>query len=88
MSDNINQPYVKKFEDDKINCLNPITKDNPYLHKFRSVRGKSAKVKIPINNPLTGEFVGSIKPFGNNRANTCSVKRRNKGKISRNIYHN
>jgi len=71
----INTPYIKKFDD--TGFLNPITKEKPYLHKFKSARGKSKKSYIPIHNPATGEFIGKVKPFGNNRINTSVRKNKN-----------
>lgn len=50
-----NKPYVKKYDGNKL--INPISKDKPYLHKFKttaqqkSILKESLKVNIPIPNP-------------------------------------
>ena len=79
----MNQAYQKEYRTEELNedgidyllihtdeILNPITKDNPYLHKHKSVRGKSKRRYRSIHNHLTGEFMYKIKLYGNNRANT------------------
>ena len=44
-----NIPYVKEYDKEKI-LTNPITKEDPYMHKFMSVpRIKRARKKI-VNN--------------------------------------
>lgn len=82
----MNQPYVKQFKTETVTengieytytydeVLNPITKDKPYIHSFASVRGKSEKEYIIIRHHFTGEFLGRMRMYGNNRANTSKRK--------------
>ncbi len=79
----MNKPYIKEYDEKGI-LINLITKDNPYLHRNNSNRGKSMKEYIILRNHITGDYFGKLRAFGNNRANTCSSNRRNKGKHSRN----
>lgn len=44
----MNTPYVKKYNNEGV-CINPITKDKPYLNYFKSNRGNNRKQRI-INN--------------------------------------
>ena len=79
----MNQPYVKQFRTETVvengieyvytytdEILNPITKDKPYMHSFASTRGKSEKEYIIIRHHATGAFIGRMRMYGNNRANT------------------
>ena len=90
-----NIPYVKQFRTEKVTensieyiltytdeLLNPITKDKPYMHNFKSVRGQSLQQYHIIRHHLTGAYIGRLKVHGNNRANTS----KRKGVHSR-IYH-
>lgn len=61
----MNQPYVKVYKDGKL--LNPITKEKPFINKFKSARGKSGPVYVNLNHPLTGKWMGKYKVGGNNR---------------------
>lgn len=62
----MNQPYVKKF-DDNGTLLNPITKDKPYVHQFKSARGKSGPEYVHLHHPTSGKWMGKFKLKGNNR---------------------
>jgi hypothetical protein len=73
-------PYIKQFSPEG-ELQNPITPENPYLHK-PSFSFKRNKYHI-LTHPTTGEFIGRIKLKGNNRRNTCIRK----GKTSRNRMH-
>jgi hypothetical protein len=62
----MNRPYVKEYKDGI--CTNPITKENPYLHRFVSEKRRKEQLKyIAFHHPVTGEFVGKVKVGGNNR---------------------
>lgn len=90
----MNKPYVKEFRKEIINengvdyeytfdeVLNPITKETPHLHKYPSLRGKSLTKYRVLTNPFSGQYMGKIKTYGNNRKNTS--KRKNKN--SRNLF--
>ena len=82
----MNTPYVKQLNKNG-EVINPITKDNPYLHNNpnRSFMKKLTSNKYHIiRDPQTGAFIAfGNKVGGNNRANTSSRK----GKHSRN-YNN
>lgn len=79
----MNKPYVKEYNESG-ELINEITKNQPYLHRFRSMRGMwgqkympdGSKAKVIINKAGQPILVKS----GNNRANTSSKK----GKHSRN----
>jgi len=43
----MNHPYIKQYSDGIL--INPITKSTPYLHKFKSLRGRSKTMRI-VNN--------------------------------------
>ena len=43
-----NTPYVKKYDGTKL--LNPITKENPYLHEYPTVREEESQNKAVVNN--------------------------------------
>ena len=45
----MNKPYVKQY-DSIGNLLNPITKEQPYLHQFDSTLSKRRLLKTPKNN--------------------------------------
>lgn len=63
----INKPYVKRY-DSNGTLLNPITKENPYLHKSASQASVKQQFKyIVVRNQISGEFIGKIKKGGNNR---------------------
>lgn len=69
----MNKPYVKQYNDEGV-LLNPITKNEPYVHQFASSRGKSQKEYIEYFHPLTGRYLGRVRAKGNNRANTSKRK--------------
>lgn len=85
----MNKPYVKQYkkeiklidgieytvETEEIENL--ITKDKPYLHNEKSRKGNSKKLYNIIRNHITGEFMGKMKMFGNNRKNTSKRKNKN-----------
>jgi len=92
----MNQPYVKQYRTETVTengieytytytdeVINPITKDKPYLHNSASVRGKSEHEYIIIRHHLTGAYIGRMKMYGNNRANTS----KRTDKHSRNYYN-
>jgi hypothetical protein len=43
------KPYVKIYDTQGV-CINPITKENPYLHKADSMLLRKKKKKQPKNN--------------------------------------
>jgi len=75
----MNKPYVKQFNEIG-ECINPITAETPYLHRFRSVRGMSKRPYLNFTNGTSmkakyivnkaGQLI--LIPVGNNRANTSS----------------
>lgn len=93
----MNKLYIKEYRTELVEeggieyqytytdeLLNSITKDNPYLHKESSQRGKSGKQYHYLYHPITGKMIGRMKMGGNNRANTSKRKDIN----SRNNYRN
>lgn len=44
----MNKPYVKQFENGV--CVNPITKENPYLHRFNNTSVEKREYKNNSNN--------------------------------------
>lgn len=62
-----NKPYKKKLNTDG-SISNPITKDKPYNNLAPNRKARRSKFKyIIVNNPVTGAFIGKVKPKGNNR---------------------
>lgn len=55
----MNKPYVKKYEVQNVDnfetkvLVNPISKDNPYIHNSKSSRGKSKGYKLSNNRANT-----------------------------------
>lgn len=67
-----NKPYVKKFCTDQETglpkLLNPITKENPYLHQNPTTsRQKRAFKYVIVRHAVTGAWIGEVKRGGNNR---------------------
>lgn len=47
----MNKPYIKEYNEIG-ECINPITKETPYLHRFKSSRGVNARPYITGNNRI------------------------------------
>jgi hypothetical protein len=45
----VNEPYVKKYNDKK-ELLNPITKNDPYLHRNKTQSYRNREFKNVVNN--------------------------------------
>ncbi len=41
-----NAPYVKNYDEKTKILLNPISKANPYLHKFKNTSSQNAELKL------------------------------------------
>jgi len=50
----INEPYVKKFDKETGECINPITSEKPYVHLFANKRQRNQKLRRGEGRMLEG----------------------------------